>query len=81
VDVSPYHLCRVFRECTGVPIHRYRDWLRLRASLEMIADSDVSILAIALDLGYSNEAHFSESFRREFGLRPGAYRRSVTGSA
>jgi AraC-like DNA-binding protein len=77
VDVSPYHLCRVFRDLTGLPIHRYRDRLRLRASLELIAECDSSILDIALDLGYSNEAHFSDSFRRAFGLRPGAFRRSV----
>jgi AraC-like DNA-binding protein len=77
VGVSPYHLCRVFRDLTGVPIHRYRDRLRLRASLEMIAERDASVLEIALDLGYANEAHFSESFRRAFGMRPGAYRRSV----
>ena len=81
VDVSPYHLCRVFREHTGVPIHRYRDGLRLRASLEMIAERDASILDIALDLGYANEAHFSEAFRHAFGVRPGAFRRSVTRTA
>lgn len=77
VDVSPYHLCRVFRELTGVPIHRYRNRLRLHASLELIAERDRSLLDIALGLGYSSEAHFSESFRRAFGVRPGAYRRSV----
>ena len=76
--VSPYHVCRVFREHTGVPIHRYRDRLRLRASLEMIAERDASLLEIALDLGYANEAHFSDAFRRTFGMRPGAYRRSLS---
>jgi AraC-like DNA-binding protein len=76
VDVSPYHLCRVFREYTGVPIHRYRDELRLRASLERIAERDASLLDIALELGYANEAHFSGAFRRSFGVRPGAFRRS-----
>jgi AraC-like DNA-binding protein len=77
VDASPYHLCRVFREFTGLPIHRYRDRLRLRASLELIAERDVTLLDVALDLGYANEAHFSDAFHRAFGMRPGAYRRSV----
>lgn len=79
VNASPYHLCRVFREHTGVPIHRYRDRLRLRASLDLIAERDATVLDIALDLGYANEAHFSDAFRRAFGMRPGAYRRSVRG--
>jgi len=80
LSVSPFHLCRVFRELTGIPIHRYRDRLRLRAALEMIADGDESVLDVALALGYSSEAHFSDSFRRAFGLRPGAFRRSMKGS-
>lgn len=78
VGVSPYHLCRVFKERTGVPIHRYRDWLRLRASLERIAGTSTTLLEIALDLGYSSEAHFSDAFLRAFGMRPGAFRRRAT---
>jgi AraC-like DNA-binding protein len=77
VEMSPYHLCRVFRERTGVPIHRYRDGLRVRASLDRLAERDASVLEVALDLGYANEAHFSDAFRRAFGVRPGAFRRCL----
>lgn len=80
VEVSPHHLCRVFRDGTGVPIHRYRDWLRVRSSLERIVEKDARILDIAIDLGYANEAHFSDAFRRSFGMRPSAFRRSATGA-
>jgi len=80
IGVSPYHLCRVFRRHTGVPIHRYRDRLRLFASLDMILERTHSVLDIALTLGYANEAHFSDAFRRTFGTRPGAYRRTVRGA-
>lgn len=78
VEVSPHHLCRVFRRQTGVPIHRYRDWLRLRSSLERIADGSARVLDIALDLGYANEAHFSDAFQRAFGLRPSVFRKSAS---
>ena len=77
VHVSPYHLCRVFRETTGVPIHKYRNGLRLRVSLEMIAEPDARILDTALELGYANEAHFSDAFQKTFGLRPSAFRRTL----
>jgi AraC-like DNA-binding protein len=81
VDVSPYHLCRLFRGQTGLPIHRYRNALRLHASLDRIAEDDATVLDIALALGFSSEAHFSDSFRKAFGVRPGAFRRSVRGGA
>jgi len=80
IGVSAYHLCRMFRRHTGVPIHRYRDRLRLFASLDMILEGTHSVLDIALTLGYANEAHFSDAFRRTFGTRPGAYRRTVRGA-
>jgi len=73
--LSPYHLCRVFRRRTGLPIHRYRDSLRVRASLERVLDGDARLIDIAYDLGYANEAHFSDAFRRRFGMRPSAFRR------
>jgi AraC-like DNA-binding protein len=81
VEVSPYHLCRVFRETTGLPIHRYRDRLRVRASLDRLCEKDATVLEVALDLGYANEAHFSDAFRRAFGVRPGAYRRTRRGDS
>jgi transcriptional regulator GlxA family with amidase domain len=78
VEVSCYHLCRLFKQETGVPIHRYRDRLRLRASLERVADGGATLLEIALDLGYSSEAHFSDAFLRAFGIRPSELRRKAT---
>ncbi len=74
LELSPFHLCRVFREATGVPIHRYRDALRLRTSIERVEARDSTILEIAIDLGYSNEAHFSDAFLKAFGVRPRAMR-------
>jgi len=78
LDVSPFHLCRVFREQTGLPIHRYRNRLRLRASLERIVEKNVRMLDVALDLGFASEAHFSDAFRASFGMRPTAYRQSLS---
>ena len=39
VHVSPFHLARIFQQQTGVPVHRYLTQLRLRASLERLADA------------------------------------------
>ncbi len=79
LDVSPFHLCRVFREQTGLPIHRYRNRLRLRAALERIAEKNTRMLDVALDLGFASEAHFSDAFYAAFGMRPTEYRRSISG--
>ncbi|MCB8928206.1 MAG: helix-turn-helix transcriptional regulator [Ardenticatenaceae bacterium] len=67
---SPYHLCRVFRQETGLTIHNYLNQMRLRASLEPVAAKETSLTELSLALGFANPSHFSASFRRAFGVPP-----------
>lgn len=69
---SAFHLCRVFRQQTGLTVHEYRSQIRLRRSLELLGDLDVLTTAIAL--GYSSHSHFTSAFHRAFGVTPSAFR-------
>ena len=71
VNVSPFHLARIFQKHTGVPVHRYLTQLRLRASLERL---DGDLTTVALELGFSSHSHFTDAFRREFGKSPSEMR-------
>ncbi|MEL7060982.1 MAG: AraC family transcriptional regulator [Acidobacteriota bacterium] len=77
VRTSPFHLARMFRQQTGIPVHRYLTRLRLRASLEQLADGVSDLTALALSLGYASHSHFTDTFRREFGLSPSAARKRL----
>ena len=72
---SPFHLARIFRQMTGLSLHQYQCRLRLRAALERLADGESDLTALALSLGFASHSHFSDAFRREFGLTPSAVRR------
>lgn len=78
LHVSPFHLSRVFRAQTGQSIHGHRTALRLRASLERIADG-LPLADVALDLGFASQTHLAESFRRRYGVTPGSWRRAIHG--
>ena len=78
VGCSEYHLSRVFRRQTGLTLASYRNELRLRSSLERVADAAGSLTDIALDLGFSSHSHFAASFRRLFGMPPSRFRSSVS---
>jgi AraC family transcriptional regulator len=75
VNVSPFHLARIFQKHTGVPVHRYLTQLRLRASLERLAEGTSDLTELALELGFSSHSHFTDAFRREFGKAPSEIRR------
>ncbi|MEN1705451.1 MAG: AraC family transcriptional regulator [Planctomycetota bacterium] len=79
VGLSPYHLSRIFREHTGVPVHRYLTRLRLRDALERLANGAEDLTDLALDLGYASHSHFTDTFRREFGMPPSAVRAALRG--
>jgi AraC-like DNA-binding protein len=74
LGISPFHLCRIFRERTGTTMHRYRMELRLRLALEKLADSHADISRLALELGFSSHSHFSAMLRRYYGETPSAVR-------
>lgn len=75
VGSSVFHLCRVFKRETGMTIHGYRQQLRLRRALEMVARADGNLTAIALQLGFSSHSHFTATFRKAFGTTPSRFRR------
>jgi AraC-like DNA-binding protein len=72
VGLSPFHLARLFRRRTGTTMHGYREQVRLRISLHMLADHRRDLARLALELGYSSHSHFATSFRRVFGASPSA---------
>lgn len=78
VNSSPFNFARIFQQQTGMPVHRYLTQLRLRASLERIAEPGDDLTSIALDLGFSSHSHFTEVFHREFGKTPSEFRKTVT---
>lgn len=75
--LSPFHFSRVFRNHTGLPAHRYLRRLRLRTALDRLAGGALDLATLALDLGFATHAHFTEAFRREYGLTPSEYRRAA----
>jgi len=72
--LSPWHLSRGFGRLVGVPLHRYRAGLRLRAALERVLDGARDLTSLALELGFHDHSHFTRAFRREFGMTPSALR-------
>jgi AraC family transcriptional regulator len=78
VYTSPYHLSRIFRQQTGLTIHNYLSQIRLRTSLDYVAQTNSTLTDLGLELGYSSHSHFTQAFRRTFNISPSAWRRSAS---
>jgi len=75
VNRSPFHLSRVFKRDTGLPMHSYLNRLRVRGALDQLIGRQSSVSELAHESGYSSHSHFTEAFRQEFGLAPTEVRR------
>ena len=71
---SPYHLSHTFHGTAGLSLRRYVGQLRARVAAERLAAGASHLTALALDLGYADHSHFTNSFRREWGVSPSTFR-------
>jgi transcriptional regulator GlxA family with amidase domain len=73
--LSSRQLQRQFTESLGSSVmETYRD-IRLETARDLLRQSQLRIHEIAMMTGFVSQAHFSESFRRQFGQPPSALRR------
>jgi AraC-like DNA-binding protein len=79
LDVSPFHLCRVFRAHVGQTLHEYRTDLRLRMALEKLTERTSDLSRVALESGFSSHSHFTAAVRKKFGKTPSVLRQALRG--
>ena len=76
VDCSVYHLCRVFKQNTSHSVYSYIKKMRLLSSIEQVIETRIPFTQIALEFQFSSHSHFTNAFRKAFGLTPGQLRTS-----
>jgi AraC-like DNA-binding protein len=70
LDCSPFHLSRIFRAETGLGLRHYVRRLRARLAAERLRRGARDLTSVALDLGFYDHSHFTNVFRREWGVPP-----------
>lgn len=73
--LSSFHFCRMFKASTGLSPHQYVLRRRIGVGTEMLLAKNESISAIALELGFADQSHFTMHFKRVHGVGPAGYRR------
>jgi len=73
--MSPRHLQRRFEARVGVSLMRFYRALRLDKARELLGQTGLPVLDVALATGFVNGSHFTRAFRDRFGMPPSAIRR------
>jgi AraC-like DNA-binding protein len=67
------YLLRVFAQEVGLPPHRYQQHARIGKARALLANGR-SALEAAIEVGFTDQAHFTHVFKSQLGVTPGAYR-------
>lgn len=73
--VSQSKLKKDFKEITGVSVAVFCRRVRLQQGQALLDSTELELSQIAQKCGFSDESYFIESFRKAYGITPGAYRR------
>ena len=75
IHISKYHYQRLFREAVGESVMRYVTRRRMALAAAELAETDASVLEIALRYGYDSHDGFTRAFRATLGVTPADYRK------
>jgi AraC family transcriptional regulator len=73
--LSRFHFIRLFRLNTGESPRKYLLRARINRAKQLLMTSEASIGDVALQVGFYDNSHFANSFRRFFGISPSEFLR------
>ena len=73
VGISRAQLHRKMKEMTGLSISDFIRNIRLEQAVRLLKEQKANVTQVAYTVGFSNLAHFSSVFRKQFGVSPTDY--------
>jgi AraC-like DNA-binding protein len=75
-DLSVSHFARAFRKSTSLPPHRWLIRRRIERAQQLLLTTKRPVSEIAHDSGFHDQSHFTNTFTRQVGASPAAWRRA-----
>lgn len=77
LNISVSQIKRIFKEQTSTTVIAYLTKLRITTAKRLIREHDMNFTQIAEAVGYDNICYFSSQFKRQTGMTPTEYSRSM----
>lgn len=77
--VSRFHFARAFKAAVGESPYRWLTGLRVEKAKAVLAQTRLSLIEVAISVGFESQSHFGQVFRARTGLTPRDWRRRHQG--
>jgi AraC family transcriptional regulator len=74
LGISQFHFSHLFKRSLGTAPYQYLIQQRIERAKQLLKQTDLSIMDIALNCGFNSHSHLSKQFRHFTGMTPKAYR-------
>lgn len=74
VHLNAAYFSTIFKQVTGSSFKEYLNMVRIEESKRLLANTDYSVIDIAVSVGFDNQSYFSKVFKKYTGLSPKQYR-------
>ena len=71
--LSPIHFHNCFKAAVGRTLHEYVEDQRIKAAVNLLLTTDLTLTQIALQCGFSSQSYFSYVFKRKMKTTPRKY--------
>jgi AraC-like DNA-binding protein len=75
VNLSQFHLCRLFKEVTGKSLVDYLNSFRINKAEQLLKSTGLNITEVALSSGFNDVNYFSRLFKKYKKLSPSSVRK------
>ncbi|NEQ19437.1 MAG: helix-turn-helix transcriptional regulator [Microcoleus sp. SIO2G3] len=76
-QVSEFYFSRLFKNTTGMAPHQFVLNLRLERAKKLILTGQMSLSEVAVLCGFFDQSHFSNVFKRAWGMTPRAFAKTL----
>ncbi len=77
VNLSASRLRVLFKTETELTIQQYVKRMKMQRAQELVRDTFLRVSEISTQLDWKDSSHFVRDYKRNFGVTPGEYRRSL----
>ncbi|CAG5092846.1 Two component transcriptional regulator, AraC family [Thermobacillus xylanilyticus] len=80
IGLSPFYISKLFKEQFGINYIDFLTECRIEKAKKLMADPELSMKVIALEVGYRDPNYFSKVFKKMCNISPTEYRKALLGT-
>jgi len=79
VGLSRSRICYLFKSRFGMSPGQYLKMLRMQKARELLEKTSLSVKAIMVNVGIQDKDHFTQDFKKVYGVTASQYRKRISG--